>query len=142
MGKSKGFTLIELLVVVAIVGVLLSVAVPAYQDYARRGYRADAKAALMENAQFLERNFTVANKYHQDSGGTAIVLPVTQSPRTGAAKYTLGFATGTLSATTYTLAATPAGTMVGDACGTFTLTQAGAKGTTGGTLSIAECWNK
>lgn len=42
--KMKGFTLIELMITVAIVGILASVAVPAYQDYV---LRAQVSEALM-----------------------------------------------------------------------------------------------
>ena len=42
-----GFTLIELLVAIAIIGILVTVALPAYQDFVRKGRRADARNALM-----------------------------------------------------------------------------------------------
>ena len=40
--KEGGFTLIELMIAIAIVGILLSLAVPAYQDYTVRAKVADA----------------------------------------------------------------------------------------------------
>ena len=44
--RKRGFTLIELMIVVAIVAVLAAIALPSYQDYVRKGRRADGRSLL------------------------------------------------------------------------------------------------
>lgn len=59
----RGFTLIEVLIVTAIVAILATIAYPSYTDSVDRSRRADAKAALLQNAQILERCYTRENTY-------------------------------------------------------------------------------
>ncbi|MEG1454952.1 MAG: type IV pilin protein, partial [Comamonas sp.] len=61
--SSRGFTLIELMIVVAIVGILSTVAFPSYQEYLRRAARSEAKAGLLQAAQWMERAATVSGVY-------------------------------------------------------------------------------
>lgn len=145
----KGFTLIELMITVAIIGILASIAYPSYQDYVRRGNRAEAKAALMEDAQFMERFFTVNNQYDASTGvdglrntadDVAVVLPRLQTPEAGAARYDISLLV--ITDNTFTLQAIPAGLMVGDGCGTFTLNETGAKALIGGILPVSDCWQR
>ena len=133
----------ELMITVAIVAILASVALPSYQTYIQRANRADAKATLLEMAQFLERNFTETNSYLAGGNGETISLPVTVSPREGTALYNITRETAN-SGTTFTLQATPIDgrAMAGDQCGTLTLTNTGLKGVSGATLSAAECWQR
>ncbi len=147
---TKGFTLIELMVTVAIVGVLASIALPSYFSYIARGNRAEARSILLRNAQFLERNYSEANRYDQDTAGNAIALPFTTAPESGTARYNIAAAFGAAPAQTFTLTATPTGSMVGDDCGALTYTQAGVKGsddydgdgTDGDADDLDQCWNK
>lgn len=48
--NEKGFTLIELMIVVAIIGILASIALPAYQDYIARS-QASESVVLLQSAR-------------------------------------------------------------------------------------------
>jgi type IV pilus assembly protein PilE len=153
--RGGGFTLPEMLAVISIIGIMAAIAYPSYTSSVARANRAQAKSLLLQNAQFLERNYTVSNRYDMDSTGTAITtasMPYQQSPQSGAAKYTLDVQFPALDACTtggttqqcYTLSARPTGAMANDPCGTYQLTHNGAQTNTGirGTMTTAECWQK
>jgi type IV pilus assembly protein PilE len=134
LNHHKGFTLIELMMVVAVIGILAAIAFPSYQDSLRKGRRADAKAALLDLAQFTERSYTQNNTY------SGITLPYNQTPRNGTAYYALALASATTS--TVSLTATPivGSPQASDACGTFSINEAGTKGASGA-LGVSQCWN-
>jgi len=123
----SGFTLIEVMIVVAIVGILSAIAYPSYQQHVRSSRRADAQAALLELAQFMERRFTENNGYDLAPAGLDALdtLSFTQSPRDGTAVYNLTLTA--VAANTFTLQAAPiaGGRQVGD--GNMQLAETGAK---------------
>lgn len=136
-----GFTLIELMIVIAILGFLVAIAFPSYQDYIRKSRRADAKAALSQLAQFMERNYSVAQRYDKAdaAGTTSVTLPFTASPVDGNPKYYNISFSGTPTLTAYSLQAVPiSGTsQANDVCATLTIDQTGQKGTSSGRT---DCW--
>ena len=53
----KGFTLVELMIVVAIVGIIVAVAYPSYQNTVSSSYRSTAQADLLGLAGVMERHY-------------------------------------------------------------------------------------
>ena len=143
---SKGFTLIELMIVVAIVAILAAIAYPSYTEQVARGRRADAKAALLETAQWLERQYTMSNSYLDPTTGRPRTLPELKAET--ASTYTLAYVTAPAAsapqANGYWLEMIPTGAMVNDRCGRFRVSNAGAKRLVPNSAGSdeASCWNK
>lgn len=134
---SHGFTLIELLIVVTIIGILTSVAIPSYIQYVQQGKRADARANLLQAAQYLQRFYAANDRFDVDRANNSISLPPALTT-TADGSYLLDI-TG-INAQNFTLRMQPQNSMAGDKCGNLTLTNLGVKGISGTTATREECW--
>lgn len=118
--RQKGFTLLEMVVVVAVIGILLGIAIPSYQNYVIRSNRTEGQALLSDAAARQER-------YYSQNPGVGYTKDVAKLGMSSANSpnnlYNLTIATPT--STTYTLTATPINSQTRDkTCGKLTLNQA------------------
>jgi type IV pilus assembly protein PilE len=139
--SQRGVTLMELLVVMAIIGIIASIAVPSYRRYLVRANRTDAKTALLQTAQALERCYTnsVPYAYNSATCAAAVVLPLPVA----SGNYIVDVSGPGITPQAFTISATPQGSQAAEdaACATFTLTQAGVQ-TVSGTSPPDLCWRR
>jgi len=130
-----GFTLVELMIVVAIIGILAAIAYPSYDEYVKRGNRAEGQALLSDASARQERYFGQNNSYvTADSDIAKLGLKTGNMSETG--KYALSVATEDGDGG-YTLTAEQ---KFGDTkCGNLTLNALGIKGNSG-SKTANECW--
>ncbi|MCH4897629.1 type IV pilin protein [Pseudomonas sp. B707] len=130
--SNRGFTLVEIMIVIAIIGIMLTIGLPSYNEYVKKGRRADVVSNLSEQAQILERFYSKNNVY---TGVTGL--------STGNDFYTI---TPTITDQTFLLTATrKTGTaMATDKCGDFTLTNTGVRSMNNATtgLTTKDCWGR
>lgn len=137
--NGKGFTLIEVLIAVAIIAILAAVAYPQYSEYIRKTRRAEIAAALVEEAQKLERFHSRAGQYTDATGPPAREHEVSA----GNAFYSIA---AERSERMFVLVAMPIGgtVMSGDKCGGFLLDNTGRRDNAGlsGDASVGGCWGR
>lgn len=129
----KGFTLLELMIVVAVIGILASIALPAYTGYIEKGKIAEATSNLADLRIKMEQCFQDNRDY------TNTACDAFCAPTSGAVNFTYD-CNPARTATTYTLRArgVAAEGMTGFV---YTVDQANAKTTSyAGGATITGCW--
>ncbi len=141
--KHAGMTLIELMIVVLIIGILAAIAYPSYRDSVLKGNRSEAKMALMQGAQELEKCYTRYSTYVYNVATSPCATAQTLAGAgiaSTSGKYLVTAAAGDITASTYKLTATPQGAQADDLkCGTLTQSQDNSHTATG-TSGVAGCW--
>lgn len=141
-----GVTLIELMIVVVIVGILASIAYPAYQDQVRKSRRSDGKAALQTLATRLEQYY-LDNKQYTSTLGSLGYTAVGSTYYSTESYYALAVTTSTVSCpatSCYELTATAQakGNQNNDtSCYKLTLNSTGTKGSqNSSSTATSGCW--
>ena len=112
------------MIVVAIIGILLTVALPSYGQYVKDGRRAEAQQYILQQAGLLERNYTRLGRYP-----TAAEISFELSDY-----YTYKYEPD--GDTKYVFSATPSGKQTGDKCGVLSINQQGVTD-----AGLTTCWN-
>jgi type IV pilus assembly protein PilE len=138
--KTDGFTLIELMITVVVVIILLAIAVPSYQDFVRKGARADAKSRLLDVAQMQERYISnqIPPTYFAYTSATAAAgFPTFSGDNVNNRKYDIAVSAGATGAITssYVITASTANNFTDPTCGNLTLDSVGNK-----TPNNPACW--
>ena len=129
----KGFTLIELMIVVAVIGILATIGLPAYQDYVKRAHATEATSTLANMRIRIEQ-------YYQDNktyaGANAADGPCTAPAGTNTTFFDFG-CSGTLDNSNYFLQATGKNTMSDF---NYDINQANQKNSIAFGDSVTGCW--
>lgn len=140
MRRHTGFTLVEILIVVAILGIIAAIALPSYQDSQLRAGRADGKNALLKAASDQERFYSANFTYSTNADPLSTPARATVNSPDGFYVISVAACAGGTIANCFVATATPQGRQTADACGNLSITSAGVRTASGGTLE--DCWQR
>jgi len=128
-----GFTLIELMIAVAIVGILISIAIPSYSSQVQKSRRTSAQTALLDIASREAKYYSTNNAFTNSMTnlGYANAGPIAV-PDTASNYYNLSVV---LNGAGFIATAAPVGNQAADACGSFTIDYLGVK-----SAGATQCW--
>ncbi|EHR41738.1 type IV pilin protein [Alishewanella jeotgali] len=78
---TRGFSLLEMLVVLAILGILIQLSYPSYQQFVLRSYRAEAVTTLLELANRQEQRLLDTGRYSDQLADLGVSSADTSSGR-------------------------------------------------------------
>ena len=124
--RQRGVTLLELMMVVAIIGIIAAIAIPTYGAYVVRANRTDAKVAILQTAQALERCYTNSSPYAYNAASCTV--PASTTLQTGTYRIDV-----VATAATFVISGVPLGgqATADTKCGTFVTNAAGTQTVTG-----------
>ena len=125
-----GFSLLELVIVLAVIGVLLTLAIPSYQRYTQRVHRAEAIRMMLAIADCQERIRASTGFYDTSSCGEGFnsdshELRIEPPDSTASLEFTI-------------IAQLRQGS--DDTCGNLSLDQTGSRGISGNQATVNKCW--
>ena len=125
-----GFSLIEVMIVLVIIGALLLVALPGYQESMKKSRRADGMRDLMELASREERFYAQNSRYTdeiEDESGLNFKTTVSSEGHYDLSVALCKDPDQTDFSTCYDLQAAPRGEQAQDACGTLSVNSKGQR---------------
>lgn len=146
--RALGFTLVELMIVVVIATILLSIAIPSYQNEVRRSRRTEAKTALLALAGREESYFSTNGSSYTAVAANLGYTAFGAANPIGSGYYFLSVCSPACAPSaapppSYAITAIPVGAQANDTqCASFSVDSTGKQYAvdSGGADATAYCW--
>ncbi len=136
--REQGFTVTELMITVAIIGILVSVALPSYQEHMRKSRRSDARITLENLAAAQEIYYFHHHKYAEKFSDIRMVADSVLSLPSDHGLYAITLAGDDFG---WSLSATPVGQQAEDRqCAVLSLSYLGDHAALDSEGHASSCW--